>query len=361
MSYDFCLPREGAAGSALDLLRAALRAQNGTPVTAMHFDFATTFRDTVQIGALARGLAEQIECCSDGAISFAFHEHNAFGPALRNFDAVSSGNLPFCFSMPGYWEEKDPAFTLFSGAIPFGSGPLEFMGWLYHGGGIEHQQRLFRKFDIVSIPAGLISAECGGWYRREFERAVDFRGARLRFLGLGGELLRSFGAVVHGAGGDFGTILQARAGLLSGALDGLEYLTPAIDAEFALEEVSRFLYMPGWHQMTAAFDLMIHRGAWESLSDSQRAIVETCCKSGVLASLAQGEALQADALRRIANRGTEIRRWSETLLNELKSGWEKLVAEKCSSHPGFAQVWNSYSDFHQSYRDWDRLARLPAE
>ena len=66
---------------------------------------------------------------------------------------------------------------------------------------------------------------------------------RMRFLGLGGNVMQKVGASV--------TMLpmaETFPALEKGALDGAEICTPSVDHEIGLYKIAKYNYFPGWHQ-----------------------------------------------------------------------------------------------------------------
>ena len=116
-------------------------------------------------------------------------------PPLQVFDAVSSGKLEAGYSSPLYWIGKVPAATVF-GAIPFGPDADEYLGWMFQGGGLELWREIYAPFDVVPVPCGVSVPEASGWFRTPIESESDLKGLKIRYAGLGGEVLKRMGASV---------------------------------------------------------------------------------------------------------------------------------------------------------------------
>ena len=43
--------------------------------------------------------------------------------------------------------------------------------WMFYGGGIELMNDLYKKFNVIGIPAGNTGAQMGGWFRKEIKTA----------------------------------------------------------------------------------------------------------------------------------------------------------------------------------------------
>ena len=123
-------------------------------------------------------------------------------PPLQIFDAVQQGSLDAGYTTPLYVAGRFPAVQLFGG-VPFGPDAMDYLGWLYNGGGLEIWREIYARQGVVPVPCGLMDAEAGGWYTFEINSTADLQGKKVRFAGLAGEVMKKAGAsVVLLSGGD---------------------------------------------------------------------------------------------------------------------------------------------------------------
>jgi TRAP-type mannitol/chloroaromatic compound transport system substrate-binding protein len=109
---------------------------------------------------------------TSGRVELNVQEPGALVPALEVLDAVSSGTVESGFGPAGFWAGKMPAAPLFS-SVPFGPEAGEYIAWMYHGGGLELEQRMYSEagFQVVSLPCALLAAETSGWFRKPVDDA----------------------------------------------------------------------------------------------------------------------------------------------------------------------------------------------
>lgn len=317
------------------------------PVT---LDLATTFREMPQVGEAGERLAKRIERVSGGAISVRFHGYGSFCPPLETFEAVRSGRLDAAFSSPAYWTGANTAFALLSGSPPFGLDANGYLAWLTHGEGGALRDALYAGHDLISLPAAVMTGESAGWFTHDITRVEDFDGMTIRFFGLGAKVLERFGATIFGAGSRYGSPIEAREALASGALDGAKYLTTHIDLSFGFGRTGARPHYPPWHQPMALFDLMIRRAKWESLSASHRAMIKACCDVEVLESSIESRVLQNSALLELDAANVPSRRLPDTLLSALKREWLAVAEEEAGCNGDFADIWASYRSFQDKQR-----------
>src|SRR2546430_12854391 len=74
-------------------------------------------------------------------------------PGLAAADAVQNGTVEMCHTASYYYFGKDPTFA-FLCAVPFWLNARQQNAWMYFGGGMELMNDFYKKFNIISFPAG---------------------------------------------------------------------------------------------------------------------------------------------------------------------------------------------------------------
>lgn len=306
----------------------------------------------VQLGTLGKSLAKKVERISGGEIRLKFYEPGALVPPLEMFDAISSGSLDSAWSASGYWFGKEPALALFS-AVPFGPRAGEYIAWYYYGGGKKLFDEIYAKHNIHSVICGVIAPEASGWFRKEIKTLDDLKGLKMRFFGLGAKVMEKVGVSTQLiAGGDIYPALEL------GSIDATEYSMPAIDLNLGFYQVAKHYYFPGWHQQSTLLELMVNLDKWNALNDTQKAQIEVACGDNIREGLAEGEAIQAKALKELKAKGVQIHRWSPEILAALKKAWGEVVSELAAKDANFKKVWASFSSFDEEYKIWKELGYL---
>lgn len=303
-----------------------------------------------QMGTLAKRVETEIWKVSGGTLEIRFHEPGALVPAAEMFGAVSAGAIEAAFSSPGFWADRIKALTLFS-AVPFGPPPDEYLAWMYFGGGIETYDEIYERHNIKSLPCGIVAPEAAGWFRTEIVAVQDLKGLRMRIGGLGARVLEKLGVTPVTLSAD--RILRA---FESGAIDAAEFSMPAVDQSLGFEHMARYYYFPGWHQPATMFDLMINLETWRALTSTQKAQIESVCGDNIRQGLAEGEALQFQALKALGAKGVVVRRWAPAILKALESAWKTVVAEEIANDKEFARLWQSLVRFRADHAIWRELS-----
>ncbi|MDG1859252.1 MAG: TRAP transporter substrate-binding protein [Emcibacteraceae bacterium] len=315
--------------------------------------FASTYPSSLTIlGTMAKRFEEQIHLISGGNITFRFFEPGALSPPLETFDAVSYGALDSAWASPGFWSGKVPALQMFA-AVPFGPDAPEYMAWYYNGGGKEIHEDIYHKHNIHGIVCGLSPPEASGWFKEEIKTIDDLQGLRMRFFGLGARVMSKLGVSTQLlATGDIFPALEL------GAIDATEFSVPAVDLKLGFDKVAQHYYFPGWHQQTTFFEVMINLDKWNELSDQQQAQIYSTCGDNMRFSIAEGEALQAEAINTLKKNGTNFHVWSDEILEAFENAWHEVVEEEAEKDADFKRAWKSLQDFRTSYKTWKDLGYI---
>jgi TRAP-type mannitol/chloroaromatic compound transport system substrate-binding protein len=318
------------------------------------WDMPSTFPGSLtQLGTMGKLIAQRVTSITDDELTVQFQEPGAIVPALETFDAVASGAVEAGWSTPGYWAGKVPALQLFA-AVPFGPEPGEYLAWIKFGGGEKLFEEIYHAHNIHSIICGVIAPEASGWFRNEINSAEHFQGLKMRFFGLGANVMEKMGVSTQLlAAGDIFPALEL------GTIDAAEFSMPAVDLNLGLHQVAKHYYFPGWHQQATLQDLMINLDVWEGLDELTKLRIETACDANIAHGLAEGEALQFAALEELEDHGVTIHRWSPEILEALHNAWLEVVEEQSAADADFKGAWESLSEFRQRYSRWMELGYLP--
>ncbi len=209
------------------LLAGALTAAVGVPAECaepVRLRVQSGFNRNVPVlGETIWHVASLIETGGRSDVQLHVYDAGKLVPTLQIFDAVASGKLDAGFAWPGYWMGKLPATTVF-GAVPFGPEAGEYLAWLHEGGGLELWRELYAPHGLAPVPCGVLPPEASGWFARPIESVDDLRGLKIRYAGLGGEVLARLGAsITMLAGSDIFPSLER------GVIDATEFSIPSVD------------------------------------------------------------------------------------------------------------------------------------
>ena len=119
-------------------------------------------------------------------------------PAFEVLDAVHKNVVDGGYSASAYWVGKHRAAGLFGATPggPFGMDEMDFMGWLYTGGGLDLYHELYNvelKRNIVVIPLAWVGNQVFGWFAKPINSWADLKGRKCRQTGLFAEVMARAG------------------------------------------------------------------------------------------------------------------------------------------------------------------------
>ena len=333
---------------------AALAVAIAGPVQAqdkkVRITMQTAFNPSLSvIGEASKHFSDLVMAMSGGSIEIRFYEAGKLVPTFEMFDAVKGGTLDASYGWPGYIMGKIPAMTLF-GAVPFGATTEEYLAWVLEGNGNKLFAEIYAKHGIHAMICGFIAAEADRWFAKEIKTADDFKGLKVRYAGLGGEVLSKLGASV--------TVLPAGEifpNLEKGVIDATEFSMPSIDKNLGFYKIAKNYYFPGWHQPASTAEFFMKKDKWDALSPAQKAIFEGACKANMAWEIARGIGEQAAALDFYRKEGVNIRRFPDEVMAVLKKTTDEVMAEQAAKDADFKRVWDDMQAYVAKAREWGKL------
>ncbi len=298
----------------------------------------------------AERLAQSITALSDGRLKIAVYPANSLVRPFEVFDAVSTGVVEMYHSSE-IFQGKSPALNFFS-AVPYGLTADELCSWVLFGGGQALWDEIDAQFNIKPLMALNNCVQMGGWFNKEVNTPEDFKDLRYRMPELGAEVLRRMGAtVVLTPGGEIMTALK------SGAIDGSEWAGPWMDMDLGLDKVAEYYYHPGFHQAGENLTLGVNKTLWDGLTASERSLIEAAAHAEVTRSLAQFNAENVKALKRLRDdKRVKIRRFNDELIKVFGKLSKQVLADIAAKDPLTRKVYDSYMAFLAGMMDWTELS-----
>jgi TRAP-type mannitol/chloroaromatic compound transport system substrate-binding protein len=300
----------------------------------------------------AKRLAHSMTAMSDGRLKVAVYPAGNLVRAFETFDAVAAGAADMYHSADYYFAAgKSPALYFFC-AVPYGLTADELSAWIDFGGGQALWDEVDAQFNIKPLMATNTGVQMGGWFNKEIDSPDDYKGLRYRMPELGAEVLRRMGATVVTTPG--GEIVRA---LKSGAIDAAEWIGPWADISLGLDKAADYYCHPGFHEPGTNLTLGINKALWDSLTASERALIEAAAAAEVTRSLAQFNAENVKSLGVLReNRRIKMRRFSDELIKTFGKLAKEVLADIADKDPLTRKVHDSYMTFLTGVMDWGELS-----
>src|SRR5436190_20891758 len=152
--------------------------------------------------------AERTEKLTQGGIKIEAMPAGQIVPAFEVLDATNKKVIDGWHAISYYWVGKSPTAALFAGPPggPFGMDHMDYMGWLYVGGGLEMWRDFSQrdlKLDVIVWPAHPSSPQALGWFKKPLKSVADFKGIFFFQTAATAEIYTKLGqSVVNMAGGE---------------------------------------------------------------------------------------------------------------------------------------------------------------
>lgn len=337
----------------LVLMFPALTACAGsTPKTqTIKWKMATSWSANISLYTeSAQAIAKRVNSLSGGRWQIETLPADSPIGAFDVLDAVSSGKVECGQGWPGYWTTKEPSFELFS-SIPDMMTQQEWLVWLYGPArGIALWQELYKKYNVMPFPGALNGPEFGYFTNKPVNTLADFKGLKLRSVGMAADILKELGATPISL-----PVAEIIPAMKKGEIDGCEFNSPLIDWQLGFQDVAKYAALPSWHQPSGMYDTLVNLNAWNKLPDDLKAIFECACKEvSSVDYMASVEGQNAQYLKKFQQQGLQITTLDSAAVSRIGEIAVKLADQQAAKDPFYARVLKSQRDFKADYRTWEK-------
>ena len=331
------------AGAALALSVAAAQAQDEK---TYELKMATGWSGGPLMEIGAQAFADKVRETSGGRIDIEVFPAGTLGPGLKVAETVQNKVADMGHTWIGYDWGVDPTAVLFGGYA--GSFDTEKMlHWLYRDGGAELMADWrMETFNLVSMPLFIRTAEVFLHSRKPVRTLADLQGLKLRTAGAWLDISQGMGAApVTMPGGDVYTALER------GTIDATEWGTLWEDISPGFHQVTKYVIIPGVHQPTAPFELVIHPDVWDAFSDEDKQLIRDAAFITTINSWLTIGMEDAKALEFYREQGNEIIELDPEVQYEAREAgleWAEAIAK---DNEWFAKVLDSQKAFDELWKD----------
>ncbi|MCY4284972.1 MAG: TRAP transporter substrate-binding protein [Thiotrichales bacterium] len=337
----------GTAGVAAATVAAPAISQGRQEIVMV----STWPRDFPGLGTGAQRFAQMLTDMTDGRLNVQYFAGGERVKPFDSFDEVASGNAHIYHGAEYYWKGKHPGFSYFA-SVPFGMTALESSSWIRWMGGQELWDELGAEFGVKCFAAGNTGVQMGGWFRKEINSADDLKGLKFRMPGLGGDVLAKLGASPVSLPGS-----QIYENLVSGAIDGTEWVGPWNDSFLKFYEAAKYYYYPGMHESGTITGLGINKAWWDGLSKGDQLLIDAAATYVHESMYSEYNAKNGEFLAKLINeQGVELRKFSEDVADAFGEASEE-VFEETRQHSDLAKrIDDSYQKSLRTVAAWMNIA-----
>ncbi len=327
--------------AAVSLVGAAPTADAQTPASRT-LKMQSTWPASLTLQDNFKYFAERVDKMTAGALKVDAAPAGQIVPAFEILDATHKKVLDGGHGISYYWIGKNKAATLFSNtpAGVVGMDHIDFIGWIYEGGGLDLWWELYQKelkLNVIAFPIMPASPQALGWFRKPIESLADFRGMKCRQTGIVAEIYAKMGmAVVNMPGGE---IIPAAE---RGAIDCAEWVGGVEDLRLGLHSVWKNHYTPGMHESASIGELLINSEVWASLPPAQQEIIRSAVNDTFVRWSASWQKQNADAIEEMQTKhGVKILLTPPEINIAFLKAWDEVAAAESAKNPFFKKVYDS--------------------
>ena len=329
-----------AAAAAAALVVSQAQAQSRT------LRMQASWPSTVTAWDNFRFIAERLDKTTGGALKIDTMTAGQVVPAFEVLDATHKKVIDGAHSIAYYWVGKHKAAVLFTGGPggPFGLDMIDFLGWMYEGGGWELYREFYQdqlKLNVIAFPTLPTSPQAFGWFKRPVKDLKDFKGMKCRQTGITAEVFQRMGmSVVNMPGGEIIPAAQR------GTIDCAEWVGGKDDLNLGFHTVWKYHYVPGVHESTSTGEIIFNRDIWDSFTPQQQEIVKSVANESFARWWPRWQKGQAEAMKELQEKhGVQILRTPPDILIAFLKEWDKVLAEESQKNPFFKKVIDSQRQY----------------
>jgi TRAP-type mannitol/chloroaromatic compound transport system substrate-binding protein len=263
-------------------------------------------------------------------------------PPFEILDATHKKVIDGGHGISYYWVGKNKAATLFSNtpAGIAGMDHIDFLGWIYEGGGLDMWWEFYQKelkLNVIAFPVLPSSPQAFGWFKRPIKNLADFKGMKCRQTGIVAEIFQKMGMqTVNLPGGEI--IPSAQRGVI----DCAEWVGGIEDLRLGLPQVWKYHYTPGMHESASIGEIIINSEVWASLTPQQQEAVRSSATETFMRWSARWQKQNAEAIEEMRTKyGTQILRTPPDVLLAFLKAWDEIAKEESAKNPFFKKVIDS--------------------
>ena len=317
------------AGNALAQQSRTLKMQSAVPN-------ASTTQDAFKF------FADRVDKLTGGNLKIDALPGGAVVPPFEILDAAHKKVLDGAYGISYWWVGKSTTATLFANtpAGIFGMDAIDFIGWVYEGGGLQLWNEFYQselKMNLVAFPSIPPSPQALGWFKRPIKDLADFKGMKCRQTGIVGTIYAKMGmAVVNMPGGEIVPAAER------GTIDCAEWVGGVEDLRLGLHTVWKYHYTPGMHESASVAELAINKEVWDGLPAQNKEAIRSATSETFLRWWAQFQKLNADAIEEFTKKhGVNLLTTPREINQAFLRTWDQFAKEEAAKNPFFRKVYES--------------------
>ena len=265
-------------------------------------------------------------------------------PGYQNLDAVKKGTVQCAADFGPYWSGKNTAFDLL-GTTPMGMTWIDYMLWIYHGGGQGVYDTMYGKYNCKWLLQNFTPIEAGFRTHVPIKTIEDFKGLKLRMGSLFGQkILKKLGASPILL--DSSEIYESVARKV---VDGAEFSIAPVDWTVGFQNITKFWCAPAWYQTAIVLGIVINKDAWNELPEDLKEVVTQSARATTAYISSWFQYGNVKATKDFIDAGTTITHLDDASLAKIQEITSEILSEEAAANPDFNMVLKAQIDYMKSF------------
>ena len=306
-------------------------------------------RGILQLWGATEKMADTIKYYTDGRVQLNLHTGGELVGVLEEYPSAGAGAVDFGIGCPCYAMSRSYASPFYCDSPGNVSG-TEKVVWLYHGGGLEILQDIFKKtYNAVVFPFALQTAEVFLYTNKEIKSLADVKGLKMRAAGLRADIMQSLGGslVVLGAS-------EVIPSMERGVIDAFEVSNIALGQEVGFLEAAKYLYFTPKKTNHSVLLVAFNQKKWNTFpKDIQEKIAKACHDTLLWTYAWNREEDVVAMLKAIDKCKCQLKLMPEDVMREFNEAALTMYAKKAKTDPDVARILESWESFAKK---WGKVA-----
>jgi len=306
-------------------------------------------RGIVQLWGATERLAQMVDWYTDGKVKMEMHTGGELVGVLEEYPSAGTGGIDFGIGCPCYAMSRSYASPFYCDSPGNVSG-TEKIVWLYHGGGLEILQDIYKKvFNAKVFPFSIMTAELFLYANKEIKTLDDVKGLKMRAAGLRADIMQSLGGslVVLGAS-------EVIPAMERGVIDAFEVSNISLGQEVGYLEAAKYLYFTPRKTNHSMLLVAFNLDKWNSFPKDVQDKIAEACHDTLLWTMTWNREADVVAMKTAVEKyGCELRLMPEDVMQQFNEVALTLYAKKAEKDADVRRVLESWEKFS---KEWGSVA-----
>lgn len=324
--------------------------ENGNAGTTekVSWKLASCWTDGTWMFQIDSDFCDTVSRLTNGNFTITPYGVGQLGAATEVFDLVQGGTVQAGGDWPSYWAGKDIGFDLLATTM-FNFTNWDYYLWIYQGGGWDDAYNyMFNQFGMMYFPTTTTPMESGIRSNKPINSIKDMQSMKIRFAGkIQGLVADKLGITPVSISAD-----ELYEALMRGTIDAAEYSGSGNDLDMNIQEVTKYWLVPGWHQTSSVYGVMVNKAAYEALPEAYQQALYDAAKLSMADKQAAYVWRDAEATGKILDAGVKTTTLPEEDMNKIYEAFVEATKECCAESENYAHVWDSMMKYRETMNDW---------